>query len=85
MAQKNENMENITFEAALSRLEEIVRMLEGGDAPLDMSLQVFEEGISLVKICNSKLEAAEQKIKILTETPDGNVVEGKFEPSELKG
>ena len=44
----------MTFEAAMARLEEIVRALEGGSAGLDASLGLFEEGISLVKLCNAK-------------------------------
>ena len=55
----------MTFEAAMARLEEIVRALEGGSAGLDASLGLFEEGISLVKLCNAKLEGAEQKVKLL--------------------
>ena len=62
---------NITFEEAVKRLEEIIRMLEGGTAPLDESLTLFEEGVSLVKFCNEKLDGAEQKVKMLTFTPDG--------------
>lgn len=60
-------MENkeITFEAALSRLEEIVRALDSGSAPLDESLALFEEGVGLVKLCSGKLDCAEQRVKIL--------------------
>ncbi len=60
-------MENkeLTFEAALSRLEEIVRALDSGAAPLDESLALFEEGVSLVKLCSGKLDSAEQRVKIL--------------------
>ena len=60
------NINDVTFEAAMSRLEEIVKYLEGGNAPLDKSLEVFEEGVALVKLCNSKLDSAEQKVKFLT-------------------
>jgi len=66
MAQKKDD---VTFEAAISRLEEIVRALETGNAPLDMSLSLFEEGVSLVKLCNFKLDTAEQRVKILTASP----------------
>lgn len=62
---KNENIENITFEDALKRLEEIVRLLEGGDTALDVSLDLYEEAVSLVKICNSKLDSAQQKVTML--------------------
>ena len=61
-------MENkeLTFEAALARLEEIVRALDSGSAPLDESLSLFEEGVRLVKLCSGKLDGAEQRVKILT-------------------
>ena len=68
-------MSEITFEAAMTRLEEIVRALEGGNAPLDTSLALFEEGVSLVKFCNQKLDAAEQKVKILQRGEDGTLTE----------
>ncbi len=71
---KNDKQE-MTFEYAMGRLEEIVRMLEGGNAPLDKSLAMFEEGVSLVKLCNSKLDSAEQKVKILTLGENGTLVE----------
>ncbi len=57
-----------TFEEALSQLEVIVNALESGNAPLDESLVLFEEGVRLVRFCNEKLDAAEQKVKILTES-----------------
>lgn len=71
----NEKTQNMTFEAAMSRLEEIVRTLESGNAPLDASLSLFEEGVALVKFCNSKLDTAEQKVKILTDTGNGVLTE----------
>ena len=69
-----ENKE-ITFEAAMVRLEEIVRLLEGGGAALDDSLALFEEGIGLVKLCNSKLDNAEQKVKMLVAGDNGEMTE----------
>ena len=73
-------MENIemTFETAVTRLEEIVRKLEGGTAALDDSLALFEEGVKLVKFCNNKLETAEQKVKMLVSDKDGNMTETDF-------
>ncbi|MBQ4054507.1 MAG: exodeoxyribonuclease VII small subunit [Clostridia bacterium] len=73
MTQSDKNTE--TFEGALARLEEIVRMLESGNAALDASLSVFEEGTALVKQCNSQLDNAEQKIKILMQKQDGSYAE----------
>ncbi|MBQ8640846.1 MAG: exodeoxyribonuclease VII small subunit [Clostridia bacterium] len=72
--EQNKN-ENMTFEAAMARLEEIVRALESGNTPLDISLSLFEEGVALVKLCNSRLDHAEQRVKILTMGENGTIVE----------
>ena len=72
----------LSFEDALKRLEEIVRMLEDGSAPLDRSLELFEEGVSLVKMCNSKLDNVEQRIKILAKNDIGEMVEKDFTGEE---
>ena len=76
------DLQNITFESAIARLEEIVKALENGSAPLDQSLELFEEGVSLVKICNERLDKAEQKIKILATDGEGNMVETDFKKTE---
>ena len=68
----------MTFEAALSRLEEIVRSMENGNAMLDESLTLFEEGVGLVKFCTKALDEAEQKVKILQKGDDGTVTETDF-------
>ncbi|MCQ2436367.1 MAG: exodeoxyribonuclease VII small subunit [Clostridia bacterium] len=70
----------ITFEQALTRLEQIVRDMESGDAPLDMSLSLFEEGVKLVKFCTSELDRAEQKVKILREGQTGEMTAEPFTP-----
>ncbi len=70
-----EQIENLTFEAALARLEETVRLLESGNVPLDDSLSLFEEGIALVKFCNNKLDAAEQKVVKIRLTGENSAVE----------
>jgi exodeoxyribonuclease VII small subunit len=57
----------MTFEAALSRLNEIVEQLERGDTPLEESLKLFEEGSALAASCYKKLSEAEQKVKTITE------------------
>lgn len=63
----------MNFENAIARLEQIVRSLENGSAPLDDALLLFEEGVRLVKLCNDKLANAESQIKLLTQTPSGMV------------
>lgn len=67
--------ENMTFEAAMTRLEEIVRLLESGNAPLDVSLSLYEEGVALVRLCNTRLDNAEQRVKILSFSENGEVQE----------
>lgn len=73
-------MENITFEEALARLQEIVRQLENGDLPLERSLELFEEGIGLFKRCQTELQIAEGRISKLIQTLEG---EWSTEPLEL--
>ncbi len=77
---KEEGKAAMTFEEALARLEEIVRALESGSAPLDESLALFEEGVGLVKLCNARLDTAEQKVKLLIPNPDGTAEERDMPP-----
>ena len=65
------NEDKYTFEAGLARLEQIVRKLESGNTPLDEALELYEEGVALVKKCTGELENAEKKIKILIASPSG--------------
>jgi len=79
MKGRNKMAENkMTFEAALARLEEIVRAMESGSAALDSSLSLFEEGIGLVKFCTKALDTAEQKVKILQKDENGELAEAPF-------
>lgn len=55
----------LTFEESIKRLEDIVRLLEGGDVTLDESLGLYSEGVKLAKECNRKLDETEKKIKLL--------------------
>lgn len=77
---KTKKEEKPTFEAAIVRLTEIVAALEDGSAPLDDSLKLYEEGISLVRLCSERLDAAEQQIKVLTRADNGDIVEKDFTP-----
>ena len=78
MATKKE----IKFEEALTRLEDSVRRLESSELTLDESLSVFEEAVALLKVCNKKLETAEQRVRILTEGADGSVSDAPFAVSD---
>ena len=73
----------LTFEKAMDRLEEIVTLLESGDSPLDKSLSLFEEGVELVKLCNSQLEKAESSVRMLI-NKDGELIEKNFDIGESK-
>lgn len=73
--------ETLTFEEAVARLEQIVRAMEEGKLSLDDSLKAFEEGIALVRFCNGRLDAAEQRIRILVSGEDGTVGEQPFRPT----
>ena len=71
-------MSNISFEQSLERLEKIVKELEQGEAPLDQALELFDEGVRLIRDCGKKLDAAEQKVKKLVKGPDGEPQETEF-------
>ena len=69
----------LTFEQSLERLDEIVRMLEKGDAPLAESLGLFEEGTALIRACSQELDKAEQTVVQLRKGQDGAPEELPFE------
>ncbi len=72
----------ISFEQAMGRLEQIVRLLEKGDAPLEDALELFEEGTALAKRCGAFLDNAEKKIVRLVKGEDGAPVEIDFDVEE---
>ena len=72
-----------TFEASLTRLEEIVKNMERGDVPLDQALALFEEGTGLVRSCSNMLDEAELKVVRLMKGADGEPVEADFEVEEV--
>ena len=59
------------FEDALARLEAIVKGLEDGDLPLEESLRLFEEVVSLTRQCAARLEEAQKRIDLLTRNDQG--------------
>lgn len=72
----------LTFEQRLQRLEEIVTLLEKGDAQLADSLALFEEGTKLIAACSTELDEAEQTVVKLMKGEDGAPVELPFEEGE---
>lgn len=71
-------MSNMSFEQSLERLDKIVKDLEQGEAPLDEALELFDEGVKLIKSCGKKLDIAEQRVKKLVKGPDGEPQEAEF-------
>lgn len=74
--------ENKSFEESINRLDEIVRSLEKGDAPLSESLKLFEEGTGLIANCDKLLGEAEQMVVKLKKGADGEPIELPFEDAE---
>ena len=72
--------DNLTFEAALKKLEDSSARLESGSLTLDESIAEFEECIKLIKLCESKLSSAKQKVKILVEGEGTEVYDKPFVP-----
>ena len=65
MAKKK--LENLSFEESLTELDTIVQSLEQGELSLEESMALFERGLNLSQVSQTKLQAAEQKVKILLE------------------
>lgn len=63
-----------TFEEQLTALEQVVEKLERGDLPLDESVRLFEEGVTLSNACKKELEEAEGRIQVLVERGSRMVV-----------
>ena len=76
------NEKYLSFEESINRLDEIVRSLEKGDAPLSESLKLFEEGTGLISNCDKLLSEAEQTVVKLKKGADGEPIELPFEDAE---
>jgi exodeoxyribonuclease VII small subunit len=69
---------NISFEDALTELQNIVINLEKGELPLDDAIVLFKKGVDLTKFCNNKLDDAQKKISLLIENENGQLLEENF-------
>jgi len=79
---KKDSLDEISFEDALEKLEMIVKQLERGELSLDESLGNFSEGVTLSKLCVSKLNDAQQQMdKILVED-QGKIIESPLQLQE---
>ncbi len=72
------NESNMTFEAQMRRLEQIVRAMERGDVALEESLKLFQEGTELVRSCGKLLDDAQLQVSKIVTNPDGTPGEEVF-------
>jgi exodeoxyribonuclease VII small subunit len=70
-----------TFETCLDELEKVVRELEGGELPLERSLELFERGMGLSDSCRKQLEAAETRVEMLIRNA-GKLTAEPFRPEK---
>ena len=71
-------MQDMNFEQAMDRLEKITAELSREGITLEESLALYEEGVALARLCNSRLEDTERKIKMLQISADGEIEEKDF-------
>jgi exodeoxyribonuclease VII small subunit len=64
-------MDEIKFEDAVARLEDIVKKMEEGELTLEESLKVFEEGITLARVCSKQLDEADRTVELLLKEGEG--------------
>ena len=72
----DKNIADMSFEEALGALEDVVRNLEGGQVPLEQSIDLYERGEALRKHCEDRLKAAELRVEKITSA------DGKTEPMD---
>ena len=82
MAEKKSK--TVELEVAMKRLDEVVAKLSGEGVELEEALALYEEGVSLVRTCNERLENARRKINKIRLTDDGEITEETFDTSEIK-
>jgi exodeoxyribonuclease VII small subunit len=67
--------DKVSFEEAMAELEKIVEFLEKGDLSLDESIELFQRGVELSKLCGNRLDEVEKKISVLIEDETGEITE----------
>ena len=72
----------LPFEKALAELEKIVAQMEGGSLSLDQALAAHKRGLELAKICQQRLEAAQQQVKVLERGVLRGLSAAEAEPGE---
>ena len=83
MSENIKNIKKYALETAMKRLDEVVALMSRENVSLEDSLSLYEEGVALVRHCNSKLEVAQRKINELKMTEDGEIVAEPFDASGI--
>lgn len=73
-----EELKELSFEEALSKLENVVRELEGGRIKLDDAVSAYEQAVALKQLCENKLEAAKLKIEKIESANSGEITTSEF-------
>ena len=73
MTKEKQPAEEVSFEKAFHRLEQILEKMNSNTISLDESLKLYEEADSLIHICGKKLNDAEKKVEILIKNRNGDL------------
>ena len=74
MTDASDDLSQMSFEQALKALEDVVRRLETGEVPLEESIDLYERGEQLRKLCQARLDTAQARIEKIVAGPDGKAV-----------
>jgi exodeoxyribonuclease VII small subunit len=82
---KEKKQGELSFEAGLKRLEEVLDALEHGDLSLEEAMRAFEEGVQLVRVCHKKLDEVEKRVELLLKDDAGRFFTRPFPEGEGEG
>ena len=77
-----EKYEEMNFEEAMQRLGILSDKIERGELSLDEAMEIYQQALELVKICNTRLTAAEQQVKLIVEKEGGTTEITVFKPMD---
>jgi exodeoxyribonuclease VII small subunit len=78
MSKEEQMNEEVSFELAMQKLEEIVGKLEEGDVALEKAIEYFQKGMELSKLCHDKLQHVEKQMDFILKE------DGELKPFELQ-
>jgi exodeoxyribonuclease VII small subunit len=80
MTGATKKQDEVSFEEAMERLEEIVSSMEGERLPLEDMVQSYEEGAKLLRVCRERIDVARQRVELITANLDGKATLTSFDP-----